>query len=175
MIIKEIKNGYIINFSDIEIPTLNTLDFKNKKAQNLCLINLITKIISKIGMARIGNKAKIFIARKSKYFSILILPNIKTSLTFALKLKTEKELLTISEQLYRNNCSKLCISSVYIYDENYFLTITPITKSKKLINISKEFCLDIINDIKEIINIQKFGTEICSIDAIEKLGEAISK
>ena len=175
MIIKTIKNGYIINLNQNEIQLSNALDNKDKKYQHFSLIKLTTKIIKKIGMQSIGNKANISIARKNGYTSILILPTKESFSTFALKAENEKELLTLSEQLYKNNCSKLCISSVYIYDENFYLTITPITKSKKLIIISKEFCLNIIKDIKDILLIQKNGVEICSIDAIEKLGEAISK
>ena len=173
MIIKAIKNGYIISLHENEIPQLNT--FNNIKSQHLSLIKFTTRIIKKIGIQSIGDNAKIFIARKSDFISILILPLRKSNSTFALMVKTEKELLTLSEQLYKNGCSKLCISSVYIYNENYYLIITPITKSKKVIIISKEFCLNIISQTNKILNIQKYGTEICSIDAIEKLGEAISK
>ena len=72
MIIKAIKNGYIINLHENEIPQLNTLN--NIKSQHLSLIKFTTKIIKKIGIQSIGNNAKIFIARKSDFISILILP-----------------------------------------------------------------------------------------------------
>ena len=72
MIIKAIKNGYIINLHENEIPQLNT--FNNIKSQHLSLIKFTTRIIKKIGIQSIGDNAKIFIARKSDFVSILILP-----------------------------------------------------------------------------------------------------
>ena len=175
MIIKLIKDGYIINLTEKEVFASNVINKKNKPLQKINIIKLTSKIIKQIGINHTCKSIKICIAKKNNFLSILILPTVESYSTVALKLKTEKELLTISEQLYKNKCSKSCISSVYIYNENYYLTITPITKSKRTVLICKEFCFDIIKDLNEILNIQKLGNEICSIDAIDKLGEAISK
>ena len=136
----------------------------------LCILNCIIDFFGDIYMS---NKYTIRILKNNKEYIIAIFPQKKLSTSFAVQFSTENELLTLTEQLYKNRCSKLCVSSIYVYDEKYYLLITPITKSIKPEMICKEFSMKIVDDLVKILNIQRFGLRICSTNAIDKLGETI--
>lgn len=173
MELKIISKGYYFNISQNEITELNIITLNNPKNQLLKLLNFAINIVKSIGTKNMGDKIKISITKKNGYYNILVLPVKSHYSSFAIKLNTEKELLTLTEQLCKNNCSKLCISSVYVLNNNYYLLITPLTKNEKPQMICKEFCLNIISKAKEVLNIQHNGKEICSVNAIDKLGESI--
>lgn len=173
MELKIIKKDYYVNISNSEISELTLNQNNNPKKQLLVIINFIVSLIKTLGISTIDKRIKINIIKQENSFRIIISPLSEASASFAMKINSEKELLILIEQLHKNNCSKLCISSVYVLNNDYYLLITPITKNKKLKTLCSEFCLDIISNTRDILNIQYNGKEICSVNAIDKLGESI--
>lgn len=173
MELKIIKKGYYVNISHHEITELTLNQNKNPKKQLCIVINFVINLVKTLGINNIGKRMKINITKENDCYRIIIFPLYEYYTPFAMKINNEKELLTLIKQLHKSKCSKLCISSVYVLNNKYYLLITPITKNKWLKLTCTEFCLDIITNVKDILKIQYNGKEICSVNAIDKLGEAI--
>ena len=157
-----------VQLSGKEYSILNTMKIKSRRRK---IIRIFTKAVSR-SLAAYNNKKYVvgcYKSGKDKY--LLFTPKETISLEFAVRINHEK-LVGLIEHLYLRKCHEISLSSLYLYNGNYYLLITPLIDSAIIKIVCSEFITENFYGQK-VMKIKKEGAPVCSYNAIESLGSTL--
>lgn len=157
-----------VQLSGKEYSILNTMKIKDRRRK---IIHIFTEAVSKSWAAYNNKKYAVSCYKKGKNKYLSFTPEETLSLEFAVRIN-DKKLVNLIEHLYLRKCHEISLSSLYLYNGNYYLLITPLINSAIIKIVCNEFLTENFYGQK-VMKIKKEGAPVCSYNAIESLGSTL--